>query len=61
MNGQLQFRFISSPLYDYVIAMMVIPRASKTITNCTAYLLENRGHISVLAEEEKQKIIAFLL
>lgn len=42
-------------------AKMVIPQAKKIIPNCTTYLLTNRGHMSALTEEEKQKIIAFLL
>lgn len=38
----------------------VIPRAKRIITNCTAYLAENRGHISNLTHKEKQMIIDFL-
>ncbi len=38
----------------------VIPRAKRIITNCTTYLLENRGHMSHLTKEEKQMITEFL-
>lgn len=42
-------------------AKKVIPQAEKIIPNCTTYSLIDRGHISPLTEEEKQKIVAFLL
>ena len=38
----------------------VISRAKQIITNCTTYLVENRGHMSNLTEEEKQIITKFL-
>lgn len=38
----------------------VIPRAERIIENCTTYLLEGRGHMSNLKEEEKQMIVDFL-
>ena len=38
----------------------VIPRAERIIENCTTYLLEGRGHMSNLTEEEKQMIVDFL-
>ncbi len=38
----------------------VIPRAKQIIPNCTTYLLENRGHMSSLIEEEQRMIIEFL-
>lgn len=41
-------------------AKRVIPKAKKIITNCTTYLLENRGHISALTDLEKQMIVSFL-
>lgn len=41
-------------------AKRVIPRAKQIITNCTAYLVENRGHINSLTGKEKQLIIDFL-
>ncbi|MGL6197463.1 MAG: alpha/beta fold hydrolase [Lachnospiraceae bacterium] len=42
-------------------AKRVIPQARKIIPNCTTYLLSNRGHMSVLTEKEKQRIVEFLL
>lgn len=41
-------------------AQGVISRAKRIITNCTTYLLENRGHMSNLTKEEKQMITNFL-
>ena len=38
----------------------VTPRAERIIENCTTYLLEGRGHMSNLTEEEKQMIVDFL-
>lgn len=38
----------------------VIPRAKRIIENCTTYLVEGRGHMSSLTEEEKQMITEFL-
>lgn len=38
----------------------VLPRAERIIENVTAYLLEGRGHMSSLTEEEKQMITEFL-
>lgn len=38
----------------------VLPRAKQMIENVTTYLLEGRGHMSSLAEEEKQMIVEFL-
>lgn len=38
----------------------VIPRAERIIENYTTYLLEGRGHMSNLTEEEKQMIVDFL-
>lgn len=38
----------------------VIPRAEQIIGNCTTYLLQGRGHMSYLTEEEKQMIVDFL-
>ncbi len=42
-------------------AELVIPQAEKIIPNCTTYTLKDRGHMHVLTEEEKQKIIDFLM
>ncbi|WP_310601544.1 alpha/beta fold hydrolase [Anaerosporobacter sp.] len=42
-------------------AKMVIPQAENIIPNCTTYLLEGRGHMCALTEEEKWMIIEFLL
>lgn len=41
-------------------AKRVIPQAQKIFQNGTTYLLKERGHINILTEEEKQKIIDFL-
>lgn len=41
-------------------AKSVIPRAKRIITNCTAYLVESRGHMNNLTNKEKQLIIDFL-
>lgn len=41
-------------------AKKVLPQAKKIIPNCTTYLLKDRGHMNVLTENEKQKIIDFL-
>lgn len=38
----------------------VLPRANEIIENCTTYLLEDRGHMSSLMDEEKQMIVEFL-
>lgn len=38
----------------------VLPRAEQMLENCTAYLLEGRGHMSSLTKEEKQMIVEFL-
>lgn len=38
----------------------VLPRAQKIIENVTTYLLEGRGHMSRLTEEERRMIIEFL-
>lgn len=47
--------------YDCLFpARLVIPQAEAIIPNCTTYLLEKRGHMSQLTNEEKQKIISFL-
>lgn len=46
--------------YDCMFpADLVIPQAEKIIPNCTTYLLKGRGHMHVLTEAEKQKIIDF--
>ena len=39
----------------------VIERARKIIPNCTAYLLEGRGHMSFLTDGKKKMIVDFLL
>ena len=41
-------------------AKQVIPRAKNIINNCTAYLLESRGHMHFLTDKEKQMIVNFL-
>ena len=41
-------------------AKQVIPRAEKIIENCTTYLLESRGHMHFLTDNEKQMIVDFL-
>lgn len=41
-------------------AKRVIPRAKHMMKNCTTYLLEGRGHMNSLTEEEKQMIREFL-
>lgn len=38
----------------------VLTRAERIIENCTCYLLEDRGHMHNLTEEEKQMIADFL-
>lgn len=38
----------------------VLPRAEQIIENVTTYLLEGRGHMSSLTEQEKQMIVEFL-
>lgn len=38
----------------------VLPRAKSIIENCTTYLLEGRGHMSSLTEQEKRMIVEFL-
>lgn len=38
----------------------VLPRAERMIENVTTYLLEGRGHMSSLTEQEKQMITEFL-
>jgi len=42
-------------------AKQVIPRAEKIINNCTTYLLESRGHMHLLTENEKKMIVDFLV
>ena len=42
-------------------ARYVIPRAKKIIDNCTTYLLESRGHMHFLTENEKKMIVDFLV
>lgn len=42
-------------------AKQVIPRAKKIIDNCTTYLLESRGHMHFLTDNEKQMIVDFLI
>ena len=39
----------------------VIERAKSIIPNCETYLLEGRGHMNFLTEEEKKMIVNFLL
>ena len=39
----------------------VIERAERIIPHCKTYLLEGRGHINFLTEEEKRMIVDFLL
>ena len=39
----------------------VIERAKSIIPNCETYLLEGRGHMNFLTEEEKKMIVSFLL
>ncbi len=41
-------------------AKRVLPRAQKIIKNVTTYLLQGRGHMNRLTEEEKKMIVAFL-
>lgn len=41
-------------------ARRVLPRAQKILPNCTAYLLEGRGHINRLTGAEQQMIVDFL-
>lgn len=42
-------------------AKRVIPQAEKIITNCTTYLITDRGHMNNLSEKEKKMIIDFLI
>lgn len=42
-------------------AKNVIPRAKKIINNCTTYLLEGRGHMHFLTEDEQKMIVDFLI
>ena len=39
----------------------VIERAQRIIPNCRTYLLEGRGHMNFLTDEEKEMIVDFLL
>ena len=39
----------------------VIERAKRIVPNCNTYLLEGRGHMNFLTEEEKKMIVNFLL
>ena len=39
----------------------VIERAQRIIPNCRTYLLEGRGHMNLLTEDEKKMIVDFLL
>lgn len=39
----------------------VLKRAKKIIPNCETYLLEGRGHMHFLSDEEKRMIVEFLL
>lgn len=39
----------------------VIERAKRIIPNCKTYLLKDRGHMNFLTEDEKKKIVDFLL
>ena len=39
----------------------VIKRAQKIIPNCRTYLLEGRGHMNFLKDDEKKMIVDFLL
>lgn len=41
-------------------AKQVLLQAKKIIPNCSTYLLKGRGHMNLLTEDEKQKIIMFL-
>ena len=41
-------------------AKRVIPRAKRMIRNCSAYVLQGRGHMHFLTDSEKQMIIDFL-
>ncbi len=41
-------------------AKLVIPRAQKIISNCITYLIQKRGHLHTLTEEEKEMMIEFL-
>ena len=38
-----------------------IKRAKDIVPNCTTYLLEGRGHMNFLTDEEKKMIVGFLL
>lgn len=50
------------PMIAYwVTGKGVIERAQKIIPDCTAYLLEGRGHMNFLTNEEKKMIVDFLL
>ena len=39
----------------------VIERAERIIPNCETYMLEGRGHMNFLSEEEKKMIVDFLM
>ena len=39
----------------------VIERAKRIIPNCKTFLLEGRGHMNFLKEDEKKMIVVFLL
>ncbi|MDD3402414.1 MAG: hypothetical protein PHQ72_03525 [Hespellia sp.] len=41
-------------------ADLVIPQSEKIITNCTTYLLQDRGHMNKLTKTEQDKVIEFL-
>ena len=45
---------------DISPAKRVIPRAKRIIRNCSAYVLQGRGHMHFLTDSEKQMIIDFL-
>ena len=57
MFGKFEAGYLRCSLFP---AKGVIPRAERIIENCTTYLLEGRGHMSNLTEEEKQMIVDFL-
>jgi pimeloyl-ACP methyl ester carboxylesterase len=39
---------------------LVMPRAKSIIPNCSTYVLQNRGHLHLLTEQEKEMMIDFL-
>lgn len=41
-------------------AKNVLPRAEKIFSNCTTYILKDRGHMHIMTEKEKSMIIDFL-